>query len=203
MGLSYFDGKTWGEITREERVFCAELYQVIRAHPRGFVRFLNFATPLTLNAEVFWDVGYEVCFYRDILDHRGAAKRASGFSLKRTFDLCLFSEDVIVVIEAKAHQLFTAEQGKSFAEDARAIERLIGSHPNVHLVALASSRYFSAFDAHGRGAALESFSARLTWKQLQSEYQLPLFDRAESIYRPERIADPAGGATPDMCSPSA
>src|SRR4051812_14610995 len=106
MGLSYFGHKTWAEITREERVFCAELYQVIRADPRRFTQFLNRVTDLVLIPEVFWDVGYEVCFYRDVLDHRGEAKRGSGYSLKRTFDLCLFSEDVIVVIEAKAHQLF-------------------------------------------------------------------------------------------------
>ncbi|MDQ3439304.1 MAG: hypothetical protein M3478_03020, partial [Planctomycetota bacterium] len=137
-----------------------------------------------------------------VLDHRRAAKRASGFSLKRTFDLCLFSEEVIVVIEAKAHQLFTAQQGMSFADDAQAIQRLIPSSPKVHLLALASSRYFEAFDAYGRAAALESFSARLTWKQLESEYHVPLFGRAESIYRPERLIDSAAAPPPEECGPS-
>jgi hypothetical protein len=45
-GLSYFGERRWSDITREERLFCAELYQVVKVHPRGFVRFVNAVTSL-------------------------------------------------------------------------------------------------------------------------------------------------------------
>jgi hypothetical protein len=187
-GLSYFGGRRWSDITREERLFCAELYQVVKVHPRGFVRLVNAVTSLDLKEDTYWDVGYEVCFYRDVLDHRGEPKGGSTYSLKRTFDLCMFSEDAIVVIEAKSHQLFTAQQSESFAEDAGAIARLIGAHPKVFMIALASSRYFQAFDAHGGGIALRPFDARLSWSQLEAEYANPLFGRAEAVYRAARAS---------------
>lgn len=185
-GLSYFEGRRWSDITREERLFCAELYQVMKAHPRGFVRSLNAVTTLDLKEDTFWDVGYEVCFYRDVLDHRGAAKGGSKYSLKRTFDLCMFSEDAIVVIEAKSHQLFTAQQSESFAKDAGEIARLVGTRPKVFMVALASSRYFGAVDARPSGAALRPFDGRISWSQLEAEYANPLFGRAEAVYRAAR-----------------
>lgn len=49
-----------------------------------------------------WDLGYEVCLYRDVLWQKGGLS-AVGLELppKRTFDLCLFGERALVVIEAK------------------------------------------------------------------------------------------------------
>ena len=41
-GLDWLENrKTWAQVTREERFFCAELFFVIRQDVRRFVEFLN------------------------------------------------------------------------------------------------------------------------------------------------------------------
>jgi hypothetical protein len=186
--LTYFgDRKTWNQITREERAFCAALYQHIKADPNAFVSILREELHLDLDPKAYWDAGYEVCFYRDMLHSRQAPKRASGFSLKRTFDLALFSERAIIVIEAKADQPFTADQAASFKADRSAIQKLLGREIPVHLVALASSTYFDAYKRFGSGPALEPFAgAHLTWKCVAEHYNRdPLLLRADDLYRPD------------------
>lgn len=66
-----------------------------------------------------------------------------GF-LKRTFDLCLFFDDELVIIEAKSQQRFDEKQMNSFRYDMALIpevSRALGlAIKQVHLVALTSSR---------------------------------------------------------------
>jgi hypothetical protein len=76
-----------------------------------------------------WEVGYEVCFYRDILKLYGHGVKEKMEDLiakigpnavnliKRTFDLVLFSSDTIVIIEAKSAEGLTTEQFKEFKID--------------------------------------------------------------------------------------
>jgi hypothetical protein len=81
-----------------------------------------------------WEVGYEVCFYRDILKLYGHGVKEKMEDLiakigpnavnliKRTFDLVLFSSDTIVIIEAKSAEGLTTEQFKEFKIDEDLID---------------------------------------------------------------------------------
>lgn len=84
-------GKPWLEITREERYFCAELFFEIRNDPKRFINFLNKNKILEFNPDQDWEIGYEVCFYRDLLySDRKRVRKYEKYPTKRTFDLCLF-----------------------------------------------------------------------------------------------------------------
>ena len=75
MGFDYLDKKNWIDITREERFFCAYLYFDIKKDVNNFINWLNENTldpkyndkkiHLGLDVKQEWDVGFEVCFYRD------------------------------------------------------------------------------------------------------------------------------------------
>ena len=109
MGLSYLEGRSWWEVSREERFFCAQLFHLVQQG--GLVRFLSYLNArhdAGLVVDANWELAYEVCFYRDLWQSRGKKRRP--FSKKRTFDLCLFSDETIVVIEAKAQQKFDDDQ---------------------------------------------------------------------------------------------
>ena len=42
MGFRYLNGKNWNtDFTREERFFCAVLFEKIRQNPANFIDFLN------------------------------------------------------------------------------------------------------------------------------------------------------------------
>ena len=40
MKITYFDDKTWSEITRDERYFCFELYNCIKQNQKPFLELL-------------------------------------------------------------------------------------------------------------------------------------------------------------------
>lgn len=184
MPIVYLNAR-WSEITREERVFCAELYFLARENPGKLVQTLNVLNPgLQLPVEANWELGYEVCLYRDLLAHRGEPRNGSEYSVKRTFDLCLFSDEHLVILEAKAHEPFSAAQLEDFARDRQLIENLVGQPPKVHLVALASSRYFENQEKHGRSGLLGLFDGRVSWRQLAEMFPSELLSRADAIYRP-------------------
>lgn len=131
--LNYFkfkdENKMWIKITREERFFCSELYHDIKKDINGFIKFLNENCNVKLDENSYWEIGYEVCFYRDFLKAKGNSikkfnndnldknPKAIRFPPKRTFDLCLFSNEKIVIIEAKADQKFKDRQLKDLRED--------------------------------------------------------------------------------------
>lgn len=176
MGLRYLDGKSWAEVTRDERYFCQRLFRHIEAHPvRAFIEYLNRQCKMSLDPEANWEPGYEACFYRDLWHFRG--KQGELFSPKRTFDLCLFSDDVIVIIEAKAQQGFEPEQLSSFETDVEQVELETGV-TDVPLVGLASSQYSPS------DAVRAVFGDRyLTWAELAAHYgDDPELLRADAIY---------------------
>ncbi|MBN1152596.1 MAG: hypothetical protein JXA58_05230 [Dehalococcoidia bacterium] len=193
MGFSYLDGKNWLNVTREERLFCAHLYHDLRVgrHEREFVRWLGQAKsrwerpmPQTLGVDQEWEVAYEVCFYRDLLKSRpGKSARAMDYPSKRTFDLCLFSEQCITVVEAKVHEGFDSvqiggmtthwdEQEKQKVDgDKQKIRSLVGGDrgPDVLTVALASSIYLeNRRDPGGSHDVLQSprIDAIISWKSV-------------------------------------
>lgn len=180
MGLSYLGGKAWAEITREERFFCLELFNHVRANPSPFLALLTpqLTAPLPMGP---WDIAYEACFYRDLLKDRRQSAREQRFSAKRTFDLCLMSERDLIIVEAKAQQGFDEAQCAVFASDRNAIARLLGSEVNVHLVAIASSRCPTAkvrsLDPSG------VFDVWLNWHDLATTYASSVLLRADRVYR--------------------
>jgi hypothetical protein len=130
-----------------------------------------------------WDIAYEACFYRDFL-HRFAPKRKREFSTKRTFDLALFGNDGIIVIEAKAAEVFTADQARSFLRDGDDLNRILKDAPPVLFVALGTETYFENYRRFGRGTALSPFQGRhLSWESVLREYpSAPLLQRACQVY---------------------
>ena len=180
MGLKWLDKekkKNWLDITREERLFCAHLYFDIKDQEKLFVEWLNSKLEgLQCNPGAEWEVGYEVCFYRDYLYSKSHKIREYNrdkekqYSEKRTFDLCLFSDEQIIIIEAKVQQGFNAHQIKSFVEDKTAVQGILkdtNENIRVDIVGLCSSTYLSNLEKHGKCAILDPFDGHIiTWKEI-------------------------------------
>ena len=220
MPFSYLSNKNWVEITREERLFCSHLYHRIKDEKdiKSFVDNLNtlkspineFKNNISLESKNHWEAGFEVCFYRDLLKERGIGVKKDRESLlksvgkesvdnliKRTFDLALFSEDVIVIIEAKASQGISRKQFKEFEKDEELITKLF-KHlhlkvPAIRLIILASSSFFvsksfSSLKGVGRNLIIEKqkrneckVNALLSWEQMNDILPDKLFERAEAL----------------------
>ena len=152
-------------MSREERFFCARLYESMR-HDIHLSATLNsiptpgdinyFANKKILSTEQQPEIAFEVCFYRDFqyymdwnLKDKGLSKRTqkNPFSPKRTFDLCFFSEKEIILIEAKVYSPLTSSQNKSFLKDKEQIPTLFKDYgitniPRINLVLICSSAYY-------------------------------------------------------------
>lgn len=183
MGFSYLNGKLWKEVTREERFFCSLLYWQIRKNPASFINWLNHQTALNLSLDIEWEVGYEVCLYRDLLKFRDQHVKSSSYSGKRTFDLCLFSENNIIIIEAKVQQPFKGEQTKTFRKDKEYIGRLIGKRVGVKLIAIASSDWINNHKRYGENDLISDFDAIIAWKHIADLYTDQDLMRADSLYK--------------------
>jgi hypothetical protein len=174
MGISYFNNASWNEITREERFFCLQLYNHIQfSGEKGFVQYLidlGLQIPLDNN----WEIGFEVCFYRDVLFSR--KEKVPPSLQKRTFDLCLMSDDAIVIIEAKAQGGFEGKQLRSFKNDAAEIFAITGIR-NVKSIAIHSSKYNPKIET------LADFQVVLTWDSLSAFYgNDPVLLKANGVY---------------------
>ncbi|MBU8913320.1 MAG: PD-(D/E)XK nuclease family protein [Spirochaetales bacterium] len=176
MGLEYLGGKSWREISRDERFFCSHLYALIEKNgATGFVAFLNSKENLGLDPAANWEPAFEACFYRDIWNHRN--KQGELISPKRTFDLCLFSDDAIVIIEAKAHDGFSEKQMASFDDDEKQVEKLT-EVKSVVLLALVSSKYQAKPETKKR------FKGWLEWNELAALYGRDrILQRANDVYK--------------------
>ena len=226
MSISYLkdksgENKSWNDISREERLFCSHLYHAIHSLPnkRTFITKLNslkspikrFTNNLNLSKEANWEVGFEVCFFRDLLYFHNIPIRklkSNGkklFSEKRTFDLCLFSDKELVIIEAKAHEGLTSKQCNVIKNDQKKIIELYKvleglrvktSHPKqIKLVILASSDYFDSPSFNSKKGVGKKFinnnkdnsylSALISWKQVSESIFPgdPIFKNADEIYK--------------------
>ena len=185
MGLSYLGGKNWLDVTREERLFCSYLYWDIKTKERDFVRWLDKNCGLDLRLDTFWEVGYEVCFYRDVQKNRGIPLDSTMYSRKRTFDLCLFSEDAIVIIEAKVQQMFKEIEILGFQRDRQKIPKIVGKELGVYIVALASSKYFKNYGKYGKHNILSkpNFDACISWKQMGELFHKGVYLDADHKYK--------------------
>ena len=185
-GLSWLGNRKWWEVTREERYFCAELYCSVKENISKFITFLDSEYPRKINTDSVWQIGYEVCFYRDwakIYPEKSRIIQAEpdrSLSKKRTFDLVLFSSPQVILFEAKAQQCFTTKQAEEFESD-RELFRYCTGVAEVHTAAIISSKYTP------RDKTTEYFSLNplISWEKLaclfDSKFQI--FRRADSIYR--------------------
>jgi hypothetical protein len=176
MGFKYLEGNRWEQVTRDERFFCQQLYRRISSEPvEHFVRYISQRLNLALPTDGEWEVGYEVCFYRDLWQLRG--RQGKPYSPKRTFDLCLFNESAIVIIEAKAAVGFDHGQNAVFVRDIAEVQRLTQVEC-VHLVGLCSSRC----ELDPESMAL--FEGKIIrWKDLADHYTGDeILKRADDIY---------------------
>jgi hypothetical protein len=186
MPISYLRDHPWVHWSREERLYCAALYEHARADVTDFARWLCRETDPRIEIatdDVEWDLGFEVCFYRDYLWQLKRSARAEGYSPKRTFDLALFSERAVIIIEAKVCEDFNPEQNDDFARDRAALSGLL-KRPDldVKIVALASSKYFENGAVYGHPATLSLFDGKLTWRRVAAKYPDPLLLQADSMY---------------------
>ncbi len=185
MGFKYFKGKSWIDISREERLYCAHLYFQIKSKELEFVKWLNVNKNMKLPEDVEWEVGYEVCLYRDYFKHfrEDSIKDNKEYPQKRTFDLCLFSVSNIVIIEAKVQQGFESEQSGEFLKDELFIKKLLKSDIKVDMLLLASSKYYKNYPKHGKKETLDGFNFRISWMELYNHYSNNLYLKADRIYK--------------------
>ncbi len=184
MDLKYLNNKSWSGITREERYFCAELFFELRKDLRPFLGLIGRA-----GSPKEYEVGYEACFYRDVLKEYGKSAHEAKLPQKRTFDLLLLSEDELIIIEAKAFQGFDSAQLSSIEREQEVITKLftlIGHPvPKVSMVAICSSGYTP------KESTTKCFSYIIRWDELAKVYKhsCDIFKRADMIYekRPNTI----------------
>jgi hypothetical protein len=143
MGISYLKGFNWNDITREERFFCSHLYHSLLKdeNKKLFLTLLKSenspaenipSTALSdINTNDLWEPGFEVCFYRDMLLKHGISVKKNDLNIvgkekmiKRTFDLCLFSNKAMVIIEAKCLSELDKKQYSDFGQDKRFIKSM-------------------------------------------------------------------------------
>ena len=113
------------------------------------------------------------------MNRNGELDIPKNLSRKRTFDLALFSDSQVLIIEAKAHERLDGKELANIRMDRNLIQQCTGV-PVVHTAAIVSSRYSP------RGSTVANFSLTplIRWKQLAEVYgQLSqIFLRADSIY---------------------
>lgn len=103
----------WSSITREERHFTLFLFHDIQRDSERFCNLLRKKLGFPEDVTIV-DVGYEVCFFRDLAKEECIARieeaRRKSFE-KLTFDLVItLSNNSLVIIEAKVQQGFTMKQ---------------------------------------------------------------------------------------------
>jgi hypothetical protein len=182
--VAYLNSKSWAEVTREERFFCAELFSLIREDKtRGpFFDLLG----IKGKEQASFDVGLEVCFYRDVPRAYGKKPgKGDGLSLDRKFDFALMSDTDLYLIEAKAHECEKSKDLATIKKDKDSIKTLCASlkvePPTVHLIALVSSRYSP------KQSTKDCFEKVVTWAEVAKAYKdnksaRKTFERADEVY---------------------
>ncbi len=191
MGIDYLKNNSWSQITREERYFCAHLFFLIRNDLRKFLEWFKTNHYNDMDLDKSWEIGYEVCFYRDYVNHfkpEGKSIRKTEFPQKRTFDLALFANDELIIFEAKVHEDFDTKQVNSIIDDkgpltsTKSIRKLLNQNISIKTLVIASESYFK-HSATFRSEWLrpEIIDGKISWKDLADFYQDEVLYRAEAV----------------------
>lgn len=187
MGFDYLNGKKWKDISRDERRFCADLvFQLEKSgKQKEFVQWINHHCNLNINDTTNFEIDFEVCFYRDLIfDHElektvnlEGKKEIKGL-LKRTFDICIFLPNDIIIVEAKVAQGMTNKQMMEFKYDKQAMMKCLnyltaGNKIRIHIVGLVSKLSKKLKDANEEH---NYFDKIITWNDIEGaklEYYQP------------------------------
>ena len=191
--VQWLDGKTWLDITREERNFCADLYLEIRDHPKEFVRFINEchvcsknASGKSLNETENWEVAYEMAYYRDLRHSNKAKGHEAEGNKQRKFDLALISDRQLVIVEAKAQGGFSSDDIKNYKKDLADIrESREDQDVSVFLVLLCSSRWFCSKNRKVETKDVADYV--ITWKDLAGNSSIVCSKSKSSFCRAEKV----------------
>jgi len=163
----------------------------VKDDPDRFMEWLSNKADLSFKNWKNWEAGYEVCFYRDYYKwlRKGISIKKSKYSEKRSFDLCFFSEEAIVIIEAKVHEIFESDQVDSFEKDRTDIKKLLYPNaPEILIIALAGERYFAETKKFDEWKMKGIFDEKITWKDLadyandlENEETAKIFRRANKL----------------------
>ncbi len=189
MPINYLNNKTWWQITREERFFCAHLFFLIWNDLRKFLEWFKAQHYAEMKLDKQWEIGYEVCFYRDYLFAKGESVKKIKKPQKRTFDLALFSDDELIIFEAKVYEDFDTKQVEVFKADADKIAELLDKPIRIKIYALACKSYFDHSNAfkywdkkdQNTPSKSKCFDDKITWKELADFYQDDILYRAEEV----------------------
>ena len=181
MPLKYLKNNSWSKVTREERYFCSHLYHHIVNKEKPFVKWLNQKLKTNFPVNNNWEIAFEACFYRDY--HMLHQTPLPAKLRKRTFDLCLFSNNHVIIIEAKVQQGFKSEQLNSFIEDEIEINKL----PKMYKVKISKVLLFSSeyeFDRYKFKLIDKNPNFyEITWEDLYNKYKNPIFNEADKKYK--------------------
>ena len=177
--IEYLNRKSWAEISREERVFNAELYFDIRRNPFPFLELFE------INYGNYLGIGFEVCFYRDLLKEYKIEINKTNFPKKRTFDLLIFSKDNLYIIETKSQQGFRNKQIGRFSDKENINKMFVQINskkendfkiPNVFIFSIISSIYSP------KEKIKKEFDKIKTWNDIFKIYKNKIYKRADLIY---------------------
>jgi len=183
MSFSYLKDKPWSQITREERYFCSHLYHFLIGKEKEFISWLNEILKTQFLDDQEWEISYEVCFYRDFYKEFPNTEKPLKNLRKRTFDLVLFSESDIIIIEAKVQQPFKKEQIKELKNDVKNLLKLLEAHDvNIAPLLLCSQKYLNNLKKYGDSQLLKGLKT-ITWNDLFVKYDKEIFSVAEDKYK--------------------
>ena len=186
MGFKYLSDKKWAQITREERYFCSHLYHFLIGKEKEFVDWLNETIVTDFNSDQVWEISFEVCFYRDFYKAFRKKEKPAKDLRKRTFDLVLFSESEIIIIEAKVQQPFKEKQINDLRNDIKNLtELLINDNVRITPLLLGADKFFKNLEAkHGKDVPTFITGIKyISWSCLHQKYHQQFLQYAEEKYK--------------------
>ena len=199
---SYFaTGQSWASLNRSERAFCAALYRHDLARPgslaaaiglhckappqRGTKWDWNSAPVIAVPKADAWETALEACFFRDMYRAKPTATKPKNFNAlaQTTFDLVLFSDDAIIVIEAKGIESFSTAQLRRIAGIKSGMSALVGNSVQVLFYGLISSKYLRNISNRPAAGELYQLDGLVAWRDLAAFYEAcPLLAQADAVY---------------------
>lgn len=191
--ILWLENNPWGNFTREERQFCADLYCLLRSDQENLTKLVGLINDKATQrngsaAEPFinklkggdrWEIGVEVAFFRDY-SHFFQIKDDKFGSKHRKFDMALFSNDQFIIIEAKAQGRFKKEDLSTLQKNKELLKNKF-KDVQIHSVLLCSSIW------KHRGDWIYSYcDSKITWDQLSQLFKntpfCQSFKRADDVY---------------------